>query len=115
MAASFLDGLITIVVERTFLPNESIDWLVDRLTRSGVVCPVSADQSDLSGPDAGFVPARPAAKIPILRVLEMDGLPESPRANGRYAPEIANKVARVQQQAVSSLGHLTPADLIDAE
>ena len=91
------------------LPNESIDWLVDRLTRSGVVCPVG------EGPDASFVLARPAERIPILRVLEMDRLPESPRAAGRYAGEIADKVAQVQQQVASSLGHLTLADLLDAK
>ena len=72
------------------LPNESVDWLVDRLTRNGVVCAVS------ERPDASFVLARPADKISILRVLEMDGGSESSGSPGRYDAEIADKVARVQ-------------------
>ncbi len=97
------------------LPDESIDRLIDRLTRSGVVCPVS------ERPDASFVLARPAEKISVLRVLEMDGLPadqsdlSASRASRRYADEIADKVVQVQQRAGAALGQLTLAEFIDAE
>ncbi len=88
------------------LPAESIDGLLERLRRNGVICAANGHVPE------GFVLARPADRIPLLEVLEMDGPPAESPGGLRYAPEVEALVAGVRDYADRALGQLSLADVL---
>ena len=90
------------------LPDESTTWLLNRLNGIGLICPVEDKAAGT------YVPARAAAQTPILQILEIEGLNQA-EGEHRYAPDIRNAIERVRQQANTSLGTLTLADLVSTD
>jgi membrane protein len=88
------------------LPGEAVQWLVDRLAASGIVCPVGDDRA------ARYVLARPAEKIMVTEILET-GDPRSTVSDSDSCDgDIAATVARVQHRTQSALASLTLADVL---
>ncbi|UCG33845.1 MAG: YihY family inner membrane protein, partial [Phycisphaerales bacterium] len=90
------------------LPHESVRWLIDHLTRDGIVCTVDARS------EARYMLARPAERIPVLEILEL-GDPQrySPETGGRD-PEIARAIQGIRARTRSSLEGVTLADVLAA-
>ena len=90
------------------LPHESVQWLIDHLTGSGIICTVDARSG------AGYVLARPPERIPVLEILALgDPQQYSPESGGRD-PEIARAIQGIRGRAQSSLEGVTLADVLAA-
>jgi membrane protein len=96
------------IIKRLQLPVESVNWLLDRLYSLGLICPVEGD------PQGAYVPARSAARIPVLEVLEFHKTDQS-NTNFPYDDQITAIITQVQQQARSAMGSLTLANLASNE
>jgi membrane protein len=96
------------VASQLQLPGESTERLLDRLNSVGLICPVEGEAAGT------YVPARAAARTPILQILEIQSL-NQPETERRYTPEIRDAIDLVRQQAHNTLGSLTLADLLDKE
>jgi membrane protein len=94
------------VAAKLGLPDDSVQWLLDRLTASNVVCPVETDMA------TAYVPARPAERIPVLEVLAITGEQQCSTQSATADATINDAIARVQGHARSSLGELTLAEAV---
>ena len=94
---------------RLRLPALHVRTLVDQLVAAGFVCPTE----DRTAPH--YVPARPAAKLPLLALLDLDDSRSRSSAAAEYEPELAAAVARVQSQLRAALTGVTLRDALQAE
>ena len=90
------------------LPTENAEWLLERLIAIRVVSRVD------SAAEPAYVLARPADRIPLTEILEIDGCREADRP-ADYDPEVADVLARFRQRACGSFGKLTLADIVAAD
>lgn len=86
------------------LPAETTRRLLDRLVHGHVLCPVGDEDSEL------YIPARPAATIDVLEVMEMGSGRRGSKAG--QSREIRRILEGVRRQTEASLGGVTLADLL---
>ncbi|MEW6252024.1 MAG: YhjD/YihY/BrkB family envelope integrity protein [Planctomycetota bacterium] len=94
------------VAARLRLPPASVQGLVERLARAGLICATQ----DAVAPR--YVPARPAAQIPMLELLDLGDPRADTDARGGHEPELAAAVGRVQCQPRKVVARLTLRDAL---
>lgn len=110
VAKPFLAGAgpvgLTEVAGELRLSHEAAEWLLERLGGMGIVSRVeSADRHS-------YVLARPAGKIPMTELLEIDEDEGAASDSSLYAPEIAGTVRAFRDHTREALGKLTLENLI---
>jgi membrane protein len=94
------------VAARLRLPAANVQVLLDRLVAAGLICVTE----DAAAPR--YVPARPAAQIPVLTLLDL-GDPRAMLSVGTgHEPELAAAVAHVQSPLRSAVTELTLRDAL---
>lgn len=94
------------IAARLRLPAANVQALVDRLVAAGIVC--ATDDSAVPR----YLPARPAAQIPMLALLDLGDPRAVPNVNTGHEPEVAAAVADVQSKLRSSVTGLTLRDAL---
>jgi len=92
--------------EQLNLPDLTVQKLLDRLEKIGIVCPVDTDEA------ACYVLARPAERIGILEIMELGDEEAEGAAKMVYEQEIRDLVKRFKVQAREALGNVTLAKVI---
>ena len=95
------------IAARLALPRDKVDLLLDRLTSLQLLCTVQTDDG------TAFVPARPADKIRLGQVLDIDDRPNWTAVLPEGQSTLAGIVDRACATAASALESRTLADVID--
>ena len=95
------------IAARLALPREKVDLLLDRLTSLQLLCTVQTDDG------TAFVPARPADKMRLGQILDVDDQPTWTTALPEDQSKLAAVVTRACATAASALHSRTLADVID--
>jgi len=95
------------IAARLALPRDKVDLLLDRLTSLQLLCTVQTDDG------TAFVPARPADKMRLGQILDVDDQPKWTTALPEDQSELATIVNRACATAASALQSRTLADVID--
>lgn len=112
VARAYWDGAGPIrrgsIASRLRLPDRSVRLLLDRLQARRVVLLVGSDD------DEAYILARPAERVEVFDVLDIDR-PEGEEAalgEAAYEPQIAAAVAALGRRTRSAMGRLTLAQLL---
>ncbi|HUW83692.1 MAG TPA: YhjD/YihY/BrkB family envelope integrity protein [Phycisphaerae bacterium] len=97
------------IAARLALPRDKVDVLLDRLTSLQLLCAVETEDG------IAFVPARPADKIRLGQILDVDDQPKWTAALPEGQSTLATIVDRACATAASALQSRTLADVIDDE
>jgi membrane protein len=94
------------IAARLRLPAANVQTLLERLVAAGFVCVAE----DLAAPR--YVPARPAAQIPLLALLDLGDPRAVPSAHTELEPRLAAAVAYVQSHLRGAVTDLTLRDAL---
>ena len=89
------------------LPRDKVDLLLDRLISLQLLCAVQTDEG------TAFVPSRPADKMRLGQILDIDDRPNWTAALPENQSGLATIVTRACSTAASALQSRTLADVID--
>ena len=95
------------IAARLALPRDKVDLLLDRLASLQLLCTVQTDDG------TAFVPARPADKMRLGQILDVDDQPKWTTALPEDESKLATIVTRACATAASALQSRTLADVID--
>jgi membrane protein len=98
----------TTIAAQLRLPRESTEWLLEKLSTMRVITRIE------SGDSHQYILARPAEKILVTELLEIDEPDAAASDPAAYAPDIAKTVAAFKERARGCLGAMTLAELVAA-
>ena len=97
------------IVDQLDLPGDSVEWLIDQLTKAGLVCRTDTDEEE-----SCFLLARPAEKIRVAEVMALCDPRSRNHCGAAETDAITEAIRRVQDRTRSSVQELTLADLLAA-